>query len=80
MAHKTLTISEEAYDALNSLKNQNESFTELILRLSRQKRIGSLSEFIKKIAPDQGLAENVELASRRLRKTKLRRASFSDSR
>jgi len=50
MAHKTLTISEEAYDALNSLKNQNESFTELILRLSRQKRIGSLLEFIKKIA------------------------------
>ncbi len=76
MAHKTLTISEEAYNALSSLKNQNESFTELILRLSKQRKIGSLSEFIRKIAPDQELAENVEVVSRRLRKTKLRRASF----
>lgn len=34
MAHKTLTISEEAYDALAQLKKEGESFTELIKRIT----------------------------------------------
>ena len=76
MGHKTLTISEEAYNALSSLKNQNESFTDVILRLSKQREMGRLSDLIKRIAPDLELADNVEKASRRMRKAKLRKAKF----
>ena len=76
MAHKTLTISEEAYNALSNLKNENESFTDVILRLSKQKEMGKLSDFIRKIAPDNELADNVESASRRLRKAKLHKVNF----
>ncbi len=76
MAHKTLTISEEAYNALSNLKNENESFTDVILRLSKQKEMGKLSDLIRKIAPDNELASNVENASRRLRKAKLRKVNF----
>jgi predicted CopG family antitoxin len=76
MAHKTLTISEDAYNALNGLKNENESFTDVILRLSKQKEIGKLSEFIRKIAPDNELADSVEEASRRLRKAKFRKVNL----
>ncbi|MEM2135472.1 MAG: antitoxin VapB family protein [Candidatus Freyarchaeota archaeon] len=33
MGHKTITISEEAYNSLAALKRENESFTEVILRV-----------------------------------------------
>ena len=36
MASKTLTIREEAYTALKALQLDNESFSETILRLSKQ--------------------------------------------
>ena len=71
MARKTLTISEEAYNALSNPKNKNESFTDVILRLSKQMEIGKLSDLIKKIAPDEELADNIEKASRRMRSRKL---------
>jgi len=73
MAHKTLTISEEAYDALAKLKTQNESFTEVILRLSRQKKAGKLSEYIETMGADEDLAQEIEQASRRLRSSRLRK-------
>ena len=38
--HKTLTVSEEAYEKLVKVKKSGESFTETILRLTRGK--GSL--------------------------------------
>jgi predicted CopG family antitoxin len=76
MAHKTLTISEEAYDALSRLKNGNESFTDVILRLSKQKEIGKLSDYIRTIAPSKELADNIEKASRRLRKARLRKVNL----
>ncbi len=34
MAHKTITISEEAYSALARIKNEKESFTDVILRIT----------------------------------------------
>ena len=49
LAHKTITISDEAYRALKRLKKPNESFTQVILRLARTKRTGQeLLAFLKK--------------------------------
>jgi len=45
MAHKTITISVEAYEALLKLKKPKESFTDVILRLTSRK---SLLEFAGK--------------------------------
>ena len=73
MAHKTLTVSEEAYDALAKLKTQNESFTEVILRLSKQTETGKLSEYVETMKPDEDLTHNIEAASSRLRSRRLRK-------
>jgi predicted CopG family antitoxin len=67
MTRKTLTISKEAYESLKHLKKENESFTDVILRLTRTEKIGKLSELIKKIAPDDELASDIEKASKRMR-------------
>jgi len=44
MVVKTLTIKEKAYDALYGLKRENESFSDVILRLSEEK-IGKTAQF-----------------------------------
>lgn len=43
MAVKTLTITEGAYERLKRLKREGESFSELFLRLSDEKRSTALS-------------------------------------
>lgn len=53
MAHKTLTISEEAYKALYDLKKERESFTELIKRITAPLRKKRLSEFAGKLDDEQ---------------------------
>ena len=53
MAHKTLTISEEAYKALYELKKERESFTELIKRITAPLRKKRLSEFAGKLDDEQ---------------------------
>jgi predicted CopG family antitoxin len=60
MAHKTLTISEEANNALARLKSKDESFTKVILRLAQKKSKGNLLEYMRSIAPDNELAERLE--------------------
>jgi predicted CopG family antitoxin len=60
MAHKTLTISEEAYSALYRLKSRGESFTEVILRLTAKTKRGSLLDYVRSIEPDEELAEALE--------------------
>ncbi|MGI0079372.1 MAG: antitoxin VapB family protein [Nitrososphaerales archaeon] len=76
MAHKTLTISEDAYRALAKLKNPDESFTKVILRLSTKSQVGKLSEYMEKMGPDPELAANIEAASKRMRSTRLRKAKL----
>jgi predicted CopG family antitoxin len=60
MAHKTLTISEEAYSALYRLKSRGESFTEVILRLTAKTKRGNLLDYVRSIEPDEEFAEALE--------------------
>jgi predicted CopG family antitoxin len=43
LAHKTLTISEEAYELLLNEKQEGESFTNVIIRLLQKPKLSSLS-------------------------------------
>ena len=45
VGHKTITISEEAYKMLASLKREGESFTEVIRRVVEEVRRKPLSSF-----------------------------------
>ncbi|HZY48107.1 MAG TPA: antitoxin VapB family protein [Candidatus Bathyarchaeia archaeon] len=60
MAHKTLTISEEAYDALARAKGKDESFTKVILRLTKKRTAGNLLDYVRSFSPDEDLASAVE--------------------
>ena len=61
MAHKTITISEEAYLALKRMKEKNESFTKVILRMTRKKGTGAnLLKFLKELGPNDELADAIE--------------------
>ena len=57
MAHKTLTISEEAYNALKRLKKEGESFSDIILRITRS---ASLLEYVESTKFLQELADKIE--------------------
>jgi predicted CopG family antitoxin len=69
MAHKTLTISEEAYKVLASLKKEHESFSNVILRALRTKNSAKvLLERIEKSGPKEDLASSIEKASEEMRR------------
>ena len=53
MSHKTLTISEEAYDALAELKKEGESFTELIKRITQPFKKKKLHDFVGVMAGEE---------------------------
>ncbi|MFZ3383805.1 MAG: antitoxin VapB family protein [Candidatus Methanoperedens sp.] len=72
MAHKTLTISEEAYTALAELKKEGESFTELIKRITKPLRKRRLSEFIGVLKDDEDF-EKAVLEIRHSTSTRLER-------
>ncbi len=76
MAHKTLTISEEAYNALSRLKTRDESFTKVILRLAHKKAGGNLLEYVRSIPMEERkeLADSIEKALERRSSIRLRSA------
>jgi len=57
MAHKTITISKEAYRALAKLKEENESFTDVILKITRRRDEGNILDYVRSQKPDQEFAE-----------------------
>jgi len=72
VGHKTITISEEAYNALAGLKQRRESFTEAILRLTRKGEGGSLLNYVKSLEPDEEFAEIMDEVVREREKVTLR--------
>lgn len=74
MASKTITITEAAYARLSREKQPDESFTDVILRLTKPKAI-PLSELHKHLSPEfkEGLAEAYEANRRTHRERKARR-------
>jgi predicted CopG family antitoxin len=78
MAHRTITISDDAYEALAKSKRENESFTKVILRLTSES--GSASSLLKHLRDspvDEELARNIERAMQRTRNAKLVPADLS---
>jgi len=60
MGHRTLTVSDEAYNALSKIKRERESFTEAILRLTRRAERGTLLDYITTLLPDEEFAATLE--------------------
>ena len=78
MAHKTITISEEVYRELARMKRDNESFTEVILRItSRKGSAEALLRFLELSGRSEELARNVELVVERTRKARLHKMALS---
>jgi len=73
VATKTISITEEAYDRLLSEKERDESFTNVILKLTGKK---DLLRFVRSLEPDEELADNIEEAMVETRKHKLRDVSL----
>jgi predicted CopG family antitoxin len=77
MAHKTITISEQAYHALATLKEEKESFTDAILRLTSEKGSATtLLTFFKGLPDSRDLAQNIDVAMGRMRKATLRKVKL----
>jgi predicted CopG family antitoxin len=75
MPTRTISISEEAYEALKSLKESGRmSFSEVILKYYPRRR--ALSEILKTITPDEDLAASIESASREMRSHKARKTGI----
>lgn len=68
MPTRSLTIKEEAYQALKTKKKKGESFTDVILRLAEN--TGSASKLLEMMdemySPD--LADSIEATSKKFRK------------
>jgi predicted CopG family antitoxin len=78
MGHKTITISDDAYEALAKSKRENESFTKVILRLtSGSGRASSLLEHLRGSPADEELAGSIERAMQRTRSAQLMPADLS---
>ena len=52
MATKTITVTDDAYNALRALKDGNESFSETILRVAKRKPLSSFYGILSKKSAD----------------------------
>jgi len=72
-------MSQEAYDALAARKTENESFTDVILRITNnQGKASSLLKYVESLAPDEDLAKSIESSMKRTRRFKLPRVGGQD--
>lgn len=75
MATRTISITEEAYQKLKSLKNsEKESFSDVILKYYPSRR--KLSEVLAEIGVDAELADSIEAASQKMRHARIREAEL----
>jgi predicted CopG family antitoxin len=75
MSTKTISITDEAYERLRSLKkNDKTSFSDVILEQFPKKK--KLSEVLREIGANPELADSIEMVSKEMRKAKLREVRF----
>lgn len=73
MATKTITITLDAYKKLRAKKAPNESFTDIILKLTRKK---NTLDYIRSLKTSTELADNIEKSMQETRKAKLRKVDL----
>jgi predicted CopG family antitoxin len=75
MSTKTISITEEAYERLKSLKNrETTSFSEVIVKYYPVRR--KLSDVLDELGDCTDIAESIGNVSREMRKTKMRNVRF----
>jgi len=75
MATKTISITEEAYDRLKMLKNdETTSFSEVIVKYYPVRR--KLSDVLAELGDSADLADTIEKVSRDMRKGRMREVTF----
>jgi len=68
---KTISITEEAYERLECLKDdETKCFSEVIIKYYPARR--KLSDVLEKLRDCRSLADTIERVSRNMRKTKMR--------
>ena len=75
MATKTISITEEAYNKLKMLKNdETTSFSEVIVKYYPVRR--KLSDVLAELGDSADLADTIEKVSRDMRKGRMREVTF----
>lgn len=77
MTRKTLTLSEQAYNALDHAKGKNKTAAKVIRRRTRKKAKGNLLEYVRSIAPDKQLADSIEKVLKKRNSSHLRGAGLN---
>ena len=70
MGTKNISISEEAYERLSALKKPNESFTEVVNRLTKKRSILDLAGALNEKEGDEIRREIIELRKASSMRTK----------
>ncbi|MBC8520558.1 MAG: hypothetical protein H8D26_00985 [Methanomicrobia archaeon] len=79
MSHKTITLSEDAYNVLNTLRKGKESFTDVILRDFTESKSRDLLNYVKAMEIDREtliLASDVEEIYKNRDKVKFKERDF----